>query len=342
MPERDLPALWRSPHWRAEIEAWLIPALADAGVTVTGPVVQERVRFWSTVLHVETDAGRVWVKENAPSQAFEAALVEVVDDIVPGLCAPLLAVDTERGWLATADLGLPLWHDDDPPPVDDWVAVVQGYAAAQRVLADHADAVLAAGVPHFPEDPDDVVRWVTGQVDALRALPAQDPRRPTDEESALVDEGLDRIHDAAAALAGSGLPATLQHNDLHLGNAFRRPDGGIAYIDLGDAVWTHPLTMLRIPLWIMRHRLGLAEDDAAVRRARDAGLEPWTDRWDHETLVGLLPAADRLSCLHRAESWGRTQGDVPLSVVDDSFLREVIEWVVDAAAPDPYASAIVR
>ena len=155
--ERDLPALWRSPEWRADIESWLLPALAGAGRTVTGPVVQDRVRFWSTVLHVETDAGRVWVKENAPSQAFEAALVDAVEGIVPGLCAPLVAVDTERGWLATADLGLPLWHDETPPPVDDWVAVTEGYAMAQRTLADHADAVLAAGVPRFPEAPDAVV-----------------------------------------------------------------------------------------------------------------------------------------------------------------------------------------
>ena len=233
---RDLPALWRSAEWRAAIEAWLLPALEEAGVRVTGPVVQDRVRFWSTLLHVETDAGRVWVKENAPSQAFEAGLVQVVEEIVPGTCAPLVAVDAARGWFATADLGLPLWHDETPPPPDDWVAVVAGYSAAQHVLANHADAVLAAGVPLFPEDPDDVVAWVTDLLDGLRALPADDPRRPTDEEAALVEDGLDRIHDAAAVLTASGLPSTLQHNDLHLANAFRRPDGGMTYIDLGDSV----------------------------------------------------------------------------------------------------------
>lgn len=340
--ERDLPALWRSPQWRAELEEWLVPALAGAGVTVTGPIVQERVRFWSTVLHVETDAGRVWVKENAPSQSFEAALVEAVEGIVPGLCAPLVAVDTGRGWLATADLGLPLWHDETPPPLDDWVAVVEGYAAAQRTLAEHADAVLAAGVPVFPEAPDDVVGWVTDLVGGLRALPAGDPRRPTDEEAALVDEGLARIHEAAAVLVASGLPSTLQHNDLHLANAFRRPGGGMTCIDLGDAVWAHPLTALRIPLWTLRHRLDLAEDDPGFVRALDAGLEPWTDRLDRASLADLLPAADRLSCLHRAESWARLQADVPRRVVDEDFLRSPIEWVVDAAAIDPYVSGIDR
>lgn len=339
--ERDLPALWRSLQWRAEIEAWLVPALADAGRTVTGPLVQERVRFWSTVLSVETDAGRVWVKENAPSQSFEAALVEAVDGLVPGFCAPVVAVDTERGWLATADLGLPLWHDDTPPPVDDWVAVVAQYAVAQRALSDHGEALLATGLSAFPSTGDDVVAWVVALVGRLRALPVEDPRRPTDAETALVDAGLGRIHDAATALVDSGLPNTLQHNDLHLGNAFRRPDAAAAFIDLGDAVWAHPLTVLRIPLWTLRHRYD--DDDAdgpAGVRALAAGLEPWTDRWDAATLADLMPAADRISCLHRAESWSRLQADVPVEVVDEPFLRAAVEWVVDAAAPDPYTSGI--
>ena len=340
--ERDLPALWRSPEWRAGLEAWLLPALADAGLVVTGPLVQERVRSWSTVLHVETDAGRVWVKENAPSQAFEAALVEAVERIVPGLCAPVVAVDTERGWLATAHLGLPLWHDETPPPEDDWVSVVAEYAVAQRELVGHDEAVLATGLPRFPERPDEVVTWVTDLVDGLRALPVGDPRRATDEDAALVDDGLGRIHDAASELLQSGLPSTLQHNDLHLANAFRRPGGGTAFIDLGDAVWAHPMTALRLPLWILRHRFEHDEDGPAARRALAAGLEPWTDRWDRATLTALVPAADRISCLHRAESWARLQRDVPVQVVEEEHARGVIEWVVDAAAPDPYTSGLPR
>ena len=121
----------------------------------------------------------------------------------------------------------------------------RGGPGAQRTLADHAEAVLAAGVPVFPEAPDDVVGWVTDLVEGLGALPADDPRRPTDEETALVADGLDRIREAAAVLAGSGMPSTLQHNDLHLANAFRRPGGGTTCIDLGDAVWAHPITTLR-------------------------------------------------------------------------------------------------
>ena len=47
--ERDLPPLWHSPQWKAEFESRLCPALADSGLTVAGPLVQERVRFCTTV-----------------------------------------------------------------------------------------------------------------------------------------------------------------------------------------------------------------------------------------------------------------------------------------------------
>lgn len=338
---RDLPALWRSDAWRAELEEWLLPAVAATGRRVTGPVVQERVRFWSTVLSVETDAGRVWVKENAPSQAFEARLVAVVDRLAPGAVAPVVAVEEERGWLATADLGPPMWHDETPPPLEDWVAVVADHARAQRALADHEDALLATGLPRFPCDPDDVVGWVEAALAELLDLPGDDPRRPSGAESAAVRDGLPRVRAAAAELAGSGLPDALQHNDLHLGNAFRRP-GGATVIDLGDALWTHPVTALRTPLWIARHRFTLAPDGPGMARLVEAGLAPWADVADRATLEALLPAADRLACLHRAESWRRLMADVPLACIDDDFLRSVPEWLVDATAPDPYASGVGR
>ena len=222
--------------------------------------------------------------------------------------------------------------------------MVQGYAAAQQVLADHADAVLATGVPTFPEQPDAVVGWVTDLLDALaraagrRPAPARPTTRPP-----LVADGLPRIHDAAERLPRAACPPSLQHNDLHLGNAFRRPGGAMAYIDLGDALWAHPLTTARIPLWIVRNRLGLA----AGRRPRscgavDAYLEPWTDRWDREHAASpCSPTAERISCLHRAESWRRLQADVPAgrSTRTSCARRRVARR---RRRPDPYASGLPR
>lgn len=340
----DLPARWRSDEWRAELERWLVPAIEATGRRVTGPLVQERVRFWSTVLTVETDHGKVWVKENAPSQAFEAALAQVVDEVVPGTVAPIVAVEPDRGWLATADLGAPMWHDDTMPPLESWVATARQYATAQRALADHEDRLLASGLRRFASEPERVVAWCEALLSSLLGLPADDPRRPTTDEVSQVRDGLGRVEEAAAALEASGLPHSLQHNDLHLRNAFPLGDGA-AIIDLGDALWAHPLTVTRIPLWILRSRGDLAPDHPDLRAVEDAFLEPWTDVGEAggvESLRALLPAADRISCLHRAESWRRLIGDVPFRCVDEPFQRSVTEWLVDATAPDPYASATAR
>ena len=310
---------------------------------MTGPLVQERIRFWATVLHVETDAGRVWVKENAPSQAFEARLVATVDRLAPGTVAPVVAVEEEHGWLATADLGRPMWHDEEPPPVDDWVAVVADYARAQRFLATTRTSCSPRACRASPAGPTTSSRGSRYVLAELDELPDPDPRR--------LDRGGGGRRPRRAAAAStrrpgsspaSGLPDALQHNDLHLANAFRRP-GGAAYIDLGDAVWAHPLTTLRIPLWIMRHRFSLGARRPGRHAARSTPRStPWTDLADRDDLVAVLPAADRLSCLHRAESWRRLQSDVPASCVAEHFARSVPEWLVDATAPDPYASAVSR
>ena len=65
-------ALWAGKAWRAEAERWIEVALRERGIAVTGAIDQPRIRPWSTLLTVPTDAGLVWFKENCPGQAFEA------------------------------------------------------------------------------------------------------------------------------------------------------------------------------------------------------------------------------------------------------------------------------
>ena len=333
----DLPARWASRGWRAELEAWLLATLSDAGLTPTGPVVQERIRFWSTVLHVDTDGGRVWVKENAPSQSFEAALVAEVERVAPGRMPPVLAVEPHRGWLATRDVGSALWSREDVED-GDWLELLAVWGGLQRELEPHRAALLATGLSTFPED--GAAAWAADLAESLNALPEADPRRLGDAEWAAVRAGLPTVAAAADELVASGLPASLQHNDLHLGNAFREPGDAMTFIDLGDAVWAHPLTTARIPLWILRDQRAAGPRDPVVRRASDAALEPWTDLVPLDGLRALLPAAERISCLHRAESWRRLVADVPLEVVGPDHARSVPDWLLIATSPDPFATAM--
>ena len=64
----DLVARWTSAEWRDQAHGWIRDR-----VRVTGPIEESKVRFWSVVLKVPVDGGWAWFKENAPSQAFEAA-----------------------------------------------------------------------------------------------------------------------------------------------------------------------------------------------------------------------------------------------------------------------------
>jgi aminoglycoside/choline kinase family phosphotransferase len=336
---RDLPALWTSQPWRHEAHAWIDASVEATGARLTGPVEEHAVRFWSVVLRAETDRGRVWFKQNAPSQAFEAVLMEEVSAVAPDRVPPVLAVDRDRGWLLTADVGEPVGAqrpDDDGAAAAEVAAVAQSWSALQRRLAGREAAMRRARVPAFEDW--NAIPYAVALADSLAALPEGDGRRLDPDGRRAVDAGLERLGEDAARLEASGIPESVEHNDLHLWNAMRGRDGGFAFIDLGDAVWSHPFGSLRILDWVMRSRLpyppGTPEHDHLV----DAYLEPWTDLAPARELRRLLPAAERMSCLHRAESWRRLMADVPLDVVEDEWLDAAGYWLLAASAADPYAA----
>lgn len=334
----DLPALWTSAEWRAESETWIHERAAEAGLRVTGPVEQVKLRFWSVVQRVETDGGALWFKENAPSQSFEAAVVEELARLAPGRVPPVVGVDRDRGWLLTADLGEPL--GEDPALADDAaaaaaVAELAGtYAEVQRTLETRLRVMFDARVPAFEDG--HAMPYAVALADRLAGLPEGDGRRLSAEQRRLVEVGLRRLGDAAAVLEASGIPDSLQHNDLHLWNVFRSRGGQLALIDFGDSVWSHPFASVRILLWMMRARLGFQVGSPEYERVVDAYLEPWSGVASPAELRRVLRAAERISCLHRAESWRRLMDDVPLTAIDEQWLDAPGYWLLAAVADDPY------
>lgn len=333
---RDLAAWWGSPAWRAEALRWIHETLDQLGIKVTGEATQPRTRFWSTQLVIPTEVGTLWFKENSPSQAFEAALVVEVERLVPGHVVPALAVEPGRGWMLSRDAGVCLW-DTGAVTAEHWVRILQEYAGLQRALEGHRPELLATGLPAMPEG--EAAAYLVEQVEVHAALPATHPLAMPAHLAATTLAEANQVARAADSLVASGIPASLQHNDLHPGNVFVPDAGPLELIDLGDAVWAHPFCVARIPLWTMRGRLELAPDDPLLSRARDAYLEPWTDLAPLAELRALLPAAERISCLHRAESWRRLQAEVPPGRVDAGWRDTAYTWLATAAAPDPYAAA---
>ncbi|UNX54505.1 hypothetical protein MF406_16700 [Georgenia sp. TF02-10] len=340
---RDLVGHWRSAGFREHAGGWVGTALAGAGLQVRGPLTEHRVRFWSAVFTVATDHGRVWFKVTNPGQRFEAGLVRVLADLLPGEVLAPLAVDAERGWLLLPDGG-PTLRERGAVTEAEWEALVVQAARMQAALATHRRALLGAGLPVLL--PGEAVEYVTGVVEELAALPREDPQRLDGREARDLLAGLAAVGGVFADLAAGGVPLTLQPNDLSPANALGpyRADGGADHardgagpfrlFDLGDAFWSHPFAVLQVPTrmaagsWPHRPRPGhgLA---ARLRRAyvaQWAGLPRGRDG-DH-----LLDAADRLASLHRCESWRRLLRHADPARLGTPTPR-LATWLADAIRP---------
>lgn len=299
-----------SPGWRAEVTGWVDEVLADRGIARTGPLGQARVRTWSTVMAVPTDAGRCWFKVNCPGLAQEAAVVAALAEVVPAHVVAPLAVDRRRGWMLSPDHGRTL-RDEGPASEATWCRVVRDYAEFQRATVPHGRALRAAGLPALP--PEEAAGYVEAQLDALGALPVGHPRAVAAELLARVRAVLPQVEELGARLAAGPVPLALDHNDLHDNNTFAPAAGetGLRFFDFGDALWAHPFGSMLIVANVVTDPDGLAWDEAAVDRLLGAYLDGWADLATTAELHELLDAALVLGRVHRYLSWDRSYAGVP-------------------------------
>ncbi|MDT0527439.1 phosphotransferase [Micromonospora sp. DSM 115977] len=322
---------WADPHWRDAALGWVGDQLGRLGRRIVGPV-EPRVRPWSLVWRVPTDAGDVWFKANNPGTRHEAALLAALARLVPGRVLDPVAVDAGRGWSLLPDGGRTLRDalGGDRSLLSRWERVLPEYADLQRTVAPRAGELLALGVPdHRPEALPDLFEALLDDEEAL-LLGAEDGL------SVATHERL-RAHRAGFAddcrrLAGTGVAPTVQHDDLHDGNVFVADDG-YRFFDWGDASVAHPFGTLLVTLNSVAHTFGLPEGDPALARLRDAYLEPWSDRHDPGTLREAARLAVRVTRVSRALSWRRA-----LQTPDPArteYASAVPGWLQELFEPDP-------
>jgi hypothetical protein len=310
-PVPDLMAWWSSASWLSAAIEWIESSLAAAGIRVTGSIEQPRVRFWGTALTVPTDAGLVWFKANHPNQAFEAALVERLGRFVPERVLPVLAVERTRGWMLTTDQGPTLAHHDG----DRWEhreRVVREYAILQRDLCGHREALLATGLGVL--DPRDAPDRLLTRIEDFASLPGRHPFALGPEAATAARAQLPLMVRASTVLAESGIPLSLEHNDLHDNNAFIPEVGSpLRFFDFADAFWAHPFASLFIPMGQV-----LDDDDPTDPRDHPHGralIDGYLDAWDHlaprNQLIRAVHAALVVGHLHRLESWWRVAQGTP-------------------------------
>ncbi len=319
----DLPAplpphleTWRSGEFRDLLHAWV-------GEQVGPPrtLVEVKLRPWAGVWRAETARGRFYVKQNCASQASEAAVVHRLAAVAPAWMVPVVATDPDRGLLLTEDLG-PTLRDEGDPSLDDWRDLVEAAAELQRAAVPVVGSLVDDGLREM--NADDAPSYAAARVDQLASLPETDPRHLAAADAHAVLAALPLLERAADQLGALGLPATVQHNDLHEGNALRR--GTVRFFDFADAVVAPPLSVLHLPLNRFADLQEIGDDDPRVLDLAESYLEHWSDLAPLAELRAALPAARRLAALAKVESWLRVS-----TTFDDAGLAEwgtaVPAWV---------------
>ncbi|MGD8199166.1 hypothetical protein ACQE98_00715 [Ornithinimicrobium sp. W1679] len=333
----DLVGRWSGTAFQHKAATWADEVLAARGLVRSGPLVPEKIRFWSAVFVVplrddtgpgETGPGeawphgrgpaRAWLKVGNPGQAFEGRLLEALGRVVPDRVVTPWAVDDDHCWWLLPDGGPTL----DRTRPQDWVDLIGDVADLQRACArscrrpgtSPSPWPSASPSPGWPLDmvpelsADGAAGWIARTVDRLAVLPAADPQHLDPGRARWMSRRLARFEEQMALLAATGLPETLQPNDAHPRNAVgpSSPGGPVRVFDLGDSVRSHPWAVLHTTVRLAAgvRLTGPRSDTPLTRRIVDAYVERWPEvaRPDRPE---VLDAADRLGAVHRAASWLR-------------------------------------
>jgi len=293
--------LWTQPAWLEQVHRWIESQLQALGLEMTGPIEQSHIRPWSTVLRFPTPARLLYFKATPAAFAQEAALTAALAQWCPEATVPVLAADTQKGWLLLQDGGIPLRQilqaDRD---IRHWQRVLPVYAQMQKALAPRVADLLALGVPdrrltrlpflyrRLLEDTDILG---VGQADGLSA-----------EEYRRLQALTPQVENMCGELAACGVAETLQHDDLHDGNILVN-QGRYLPFDWGDSCVSHPFFTLLVVRRSVERTLALPEGDPALMQLVDAYLGEWAEEFAPHDLRHACDLAQRLGMLSRALTW---------------------------------------
>ena len=185
----------------------------------------------------------------------------------------------------------------------EWTRVLPRYAELQIALIGKEREVLATGTP------DHRLHLLAGLVSRIlddhAVIRASGSDRLSREDERWIRAAVPRVAERAAELEALLIGPTVDHDDLHDANALRRR-GHTVIFDWGDACFTHPFLSLTIALRFAARRTGLRESDPAIRRLRDAYLEPFEPFASAARLRRGASIGRRLGMVTRALSWYRT------------------------------------
>lgn len=293
---------WHDPAFLADAHDWI-----RSFVTVAGTIEQRHAQWWSTVLRVPTPGAPVWFKAVVEGAGYEPGLTELLAGLRPLDVPELIAIDTERGWMLMRDGGVRL--RDLGAELEVWETILPAYAELQLATASEVGELLGLGVPD--ERLDGLPERLTQLLGDEAFLMLDEPDGLTTAERARLVARIPEVAAQCRELAGLGIPATIQHDDLHGGNVLVR-DGRNRVLDWGDACVSHPFHSLTVLLRATAWKLELEPGGSELRRMRDAYVEPFTAFGTRRELIEAADLAYRTGTIARSLAWYRAVAALPL------------------------------
>ena len=289
--------------WFEQASTWVHNELERQDIFVTGLIEQPDVSLSSSVLRVPSTVGDIYFKACGPGCAHEPALTDSLWRWRPDCMPPVLAVDLQRGWMLTPDLGTPLRSINQPTRVlQHWQRVLPLYAEVQIDLVGRINEILELGGldRRLTMLPDHYEQLLT-DTDALRL---GHPGGLSAEEYRSLRQIAPKFHAMCEQLAAYRIPETLHHEDFHDANIFIR-NSRYTFADWGESGVAHPFITLLVTSRVIAWRLKLAEDAPELVNLRDIYLEPWTQYESRENLIAAFKLAYRVGMVCRALTWHR-------------------------------------
>jgi hypothetical protein len=240
-----LRAAYAEPAGAAASLAWAAGALDRVGLS---GLTARQQRTWnlSAIWRYHGPGGvpAAWLKQVPPFFAHEAAVLRLVGDVAPDLAPHVLAAGDHGRALIAHVPGADRY--DAPPSFR--AEVLAAWQPVQSHFAGRLPQLRAAGIPDI----------------SLAALP--EVARPHLSGMPGLAALLDDLPSRLAAVDACGLPDTLVHGDLHMGNVIH--DGeSFTIVDWGDAAIGNPAY------------------DAVRMPGQPEVLAEWAKRWpDHDAL----------------------------------------------------------
>jgi len=312
--------------WFEQAITWIHDELERQDIFVTGLIEQPDVSLSSTVLRVPSTVGDIYFKACGLGFEHEPALTDSLWQWRPDCMPPVLAVEIQRGWMLTPDLGTSLRSIIKPTRVlQHWQRVLPLYAEVQIDLIRRIDEILELGgldrsLTMLPEHYE---RLLTD----TGALRLGHPNGLSTEEYQSLRQLVPKFREMCEQLAGYRIPETLHHEDFHDANIFIR-NSHYTFADWGESGVAHPFITLLVTSRVIAWRLKLAEDAPELVNLRDIYLEPWTQYESRDNLIAAFKLAYRVGMVCRALTWHRIIAgvDEPVKAED---AEAVPRWLLE-------------